>query len=215
MVIQRNRPFVGQTRTEVRRRRPLPGGRAALGGLLVAVAAVGTFAAASGATADPRQSFVVARGDVAVGQRLTRADLATGRMDLPSFVRRRAFAASEVDELVGSVVIGPMARGELVQASSVVRDAPEGRQVSLALDPARAVGGDLQAGEFVDVLATVDGSTSTVVRSARVAAVRDRGGLAGADSLVVTLDVPTEEAAVAVTRAVDAGHVTLVRSGPS
>lgn len=211
MVIQRTRVPVVES---VRRRRPLPTGRAALGGLLVAVAAVGTFAAASGATADPRQSYVVARSDLAVGQRIARADLATGRMDLPDFVRKRAFRPEEADALVGSLVIGPVARGELVQSSAVRRDGADGRQVSFALDPARAVGGQLQPGEFVDVVATVDDATSTVVRSARVAAVRDRGGLAGADSLIVTLDVAGEEAAVALARAVDAGHVTLVRSGP-
>lgn len=214
MVIQRTRvPVMGSG--TIRRRRPLPAGRAALGGLLVAVAAVGTFAAASGAAEDRRLSYVVARSDLAVGARVARSDLATGRMDLPDFVRRRAFRPDEVDGLVGALVIGPVARGELVQSSSVALGAAgAGRQVSFALDPARAVGGQLQPGEFVDVVATVDGVTAAVVRSARVAAAKDRGGLAGGDSLVVTLEVGDEAAALAVARAVDGGDVTLVRSGP-
>ena len=209
------------------RRRPVPGGRAAAGALLVAVAAVGTFAAASGAASDPRQSYVVARGDLAVGARISRSDLAVGRMDLPAFLRSRAFGPADVDRLVGAVVLGPVGRGELVQAGAVRVGSGGGsaggadgggRQVSFAIDPARAVGGALPAGEFVDVLATYGGSTDgytvVVVRAARVAAVSGRGGLAGGDSLVVTLDVPSATAASAVAHAVDAGEVTLVRSGP-
>jgi Flp pilus assembly protein CpaB len=199
---------------------------------LVAVAAVGTFAAASGAASDPRQSYVVARGDLAVGARISRSDLAVGRMDLPAFLRARAFGPGDVDRLVGAVVLGPVGRGELVQAGAVRVGSGgsggsggsdggsdgDGRQVSFAIDPARAVGGALPAGEFVDVLATYGGSTDgytvVVVRAARVAAVAGRGGLAGGDSLVVTLDVPSATAASAVAHAVDAGEVTLVRSGP-
>lgn len=200
----------------ITRRRPLPGGRAAVGGLLVALAAVGTFAAASGATADPRRAYVVARADLAVGHRIERSDLAAGRMDLPAFVRRRAFGDKDAARLVGALVVGPISRGELVQAGAVrLGGAPgAGRQVSFPVDPARAVGGELQPGEFVDVLATDDGPTTVVVRGARVAAVRDRGGLAGGDSLVITLDVADIEAAVALAHAVDVGHVTVVRSGP-
>ncbi|MDQ1437328.1 MAG: hypothetical protein QOK43_957 [Acidimicrobiaceae bacterium] len=199
-----------------------------MGGLLVAVAAVGTFAAASGAAADPRRPYVVARGDLAVGHRVTRADLAAGRMDIPDFLRGRAYRADQATALVGAVVVAPVARGELVQRSAVARRGSgsaggatgpaASRQVSFPIDPARAVGGELQAGEFVDVLATYGGSTDgytvTAVRAARIAGVRDRGGLAGGDSLVLTLDVPSAATAMAVAHAVDAGHVTIVRTGP-
>ena len=208
----------------VRRRRPLPGGRAALGALLVAVAAVGTFAAASGAGEDPRRPYLVARTDLAVGHRIQRADLAVGRMDLPSYLARgHAFTEADAARLVGAVVVGPVARGELVQRASVRVGGPAaaaGRVVSFPIDPARAVGGALQAGEFVDVLATyggsgtADGYTAVVVRAARVVSARERGGFAGGDSLVLTLDVPSAEAAMAVAHAADAGHVTVVRAGP-
>jgi Flp pilus assembly protein CpaB len=203
----------------IKRRRPLPGGRAVVGALLVAVAAVGTFAAASGATADSRKPYLVARGDLAPGHRLVRADLAVGRMDLPGYVH--AFRPSEADGLVGSLVVGPVARGELLPRSALRSGTPGvagGRQISFPIDPARAVGGELQAGEFVDVLATYggaqDGYTLVVVRAARVLSARDRGGLAGADSLVLTLEVPTAEASMAVAHGLDAGHLTVVRSGP-
>jgi Flp pilus assembly protein CpaB len=205
----------------VRRRRPLPGGRAAAGALLIAVAAVGTFAAASGATRDARRQYLVARADLAVGHRIARSDLAVARMDLPAYLARgHAFGRAGAGRLVGALVIGPVARGELVQRSSVRLGgaAAGGREVSFAIDPARAVGGSLQPGEFVDVLATYggssDGYTVTVVRAARVVGARDRGGLSGGDSLVLTLDLPSADAALAVAHAVDSGHVTVVRSGP-
>jgi Flp pilus assembly protein CpaB len=191
-----------------------------VGALLVALAAVGTFAAASGATTDPRRPYLVARADLAVGHRIARSDLAVGRMDLPPYLAGgHAFSPHDAERLVGSLVVGPVARGELLQRSAVRADgpaAPGGRQVSFPIDPARAVGGRLQPGEYVDVLATYHDTTATVVRAARVVEARDKGGLSGGggDSLVLTLDVPTAEAAMAVAHAVNEGHITVVRSGP-
>src|SRR5687768_720166 len=48
----------------VRRRSALPTGRAVVGGFLVALAALGIFAAYSSATAGPTTSYVVARRDL-------------------------------------------------------------------------------------------------------------------------------------------------------
>jgi Flp pilus assembly protein CpaB len=211
-------PTISSAPLDVRRRRPLPGGRAAIGALLVAVAAVGTFAAASGATADPRRPYLVARADLPVGHRLARSDLAVGRMDLPAYLARgHAFSPADAEGLVGSLVVGPVARGELLQRSALRTDgpaAPTGRQVSFPIDPASAVGGRLQPGEYVDVLATYNDTTATVVRAARVVEAKDRGGLSGGDSLTLTLDVASAEAAMAVAHAVNQGHITVVRSGP-
>ncbi|TML58120.1 MAG: hypothetical protein E6G17_12765, partial [Actinobacteria bacterium] len=71
----------------VRRRRSLPSGRALVGGLLVAIAAVGVFGAWLSATAAPTSSYVVARHDIAPGHRVTRADLALVRLHLPPSLR--------------------------------------------------------------------------------------------------------------------------------
>src|SRR5438132_1082243 len=59
----------------LRRRRALPSGRAVAGGLLVALALIGIYAAYTGATAPPRRSYVVAAHDIAVGSRLEPKDL--------------------------------------------------------------------------------------------------------------------------------------------
>ncbi len=198
------------------RRRGLPGGRAVVGGFLVALAAVGIFAAYTGATSDGRQQFVVAATDLAIGHRIEPADLTQAAMDLPPGVRARAWRHPSL--LVGAVVVGPVAKGELVQAGDVVAGDAAGDQpqISFPIESARAVDGDLKVGELVDVVATFDagggGQTRLVVANARVV---DRSHpdrtLGDGGKEVVTLAVPTREATVAVAHAASSGEVTLVR----
>lgn len=199
----------------LRRRRALPGGRAVVGGFLVALAAVGIFAGYTTATADAREPWLVARQDLPLGHRITRADLATLPIDLPGPLRARSYR--DVGQLVGAVVIGPVAQGELIQSSDVLAGAGSDRQISFPVASARAVDGRLRKGEFVDVLATygtgAEGYTVVVVRSARVADRHEsRSSLAGSGDEVVTLAVPTAGDTLAVAHAVDAGTVTLVRA---
>ncbi|HEX2700419.1 MAG TPA: SAF domain-containing protein [Acidimicrobiales bacterium] len=201
------------------RRRPLPGGRAVVGGFLVAAAAVGVFAGYTGATADQREPYLVARRDLSLGHRITKADLATLPMDLPALLRSKVYR--DPSKLVGALVIGPVTKGELVQASAVLAGAgtgiPDERQISFPIESARAVNGQLHLGEFVDVLATygtgTEGYTSAVVRGARVADRSDTSGaLSDRGNEVITLSVPREADTLAVAHAVSAGTVILVRS---
>lgn len=206
----------GNSRT-LHRRRALPGGRAVTGGFLVALAAVGIFAAYTDATADRRQSYVVARHDFALGHRLSRSDLSFLPMDLPAPLRARSFR--DPSELVGAVVVGPVSEGELVEASDVVARSGTGvgRELSFAIESARAVDGRLQPGEFVDVLASYgtgsDAYTVAVMRGARIVArSQPRRALGEGTDEVVTLSVPNRADSLAVAHAVSAGSVTLVRS---
>lgn len=208
---------LGDTRV-IRRRRPLPGTRAVVGGFLIAVAVVGTFATISSAGDDHRVPLVVARDDLAVGDRIAEGDLAVARLDVPPFVRARGFRSPDL--IVGATVLGPIARGELVQASSVARhaNAPPGLHVSFPVEAARAVDGTLREGEAVDVLVTYGqgetASTEVVARTARVVRTRTPGGVLRDDrTLVVTLAVATAEDATAVAHAANAGEVTIVRTG--
>ena len=200
------------------RRSALPTGRAVVGGFLVALAALGTFAAYTSATSGPTTSYVVARRDLPIGTRLTADDLTTLPRELPDVVARDAVFAKE-GPLVGATTVGPVRRGELVQAGDVVdkRSGPEALEVSFEIESSRALAGTLRPGERVDVLATFgaggDTYTVTVVRQALVLdAARDRGGLAAGDTDVISLAVPTSDEAMALTHAVNAGKVTLVRS---
>ncbi len=202
----------------LRRRRTLPGGRAVVGGFLVAMAAVGVFVAYTGATAEDKERYVVARQDLPLGHRLAEADLAELPMDLPPLLRARSYRSPS--RLVGAVVIGPLSRGELVQASDVL--SREGgsmdREISFAIESARAVDGRLMPGEFVDVLASYgsgnDGYTAVVVSGARVIhRSQPRGSLGDGADEVITLSIPNRGDTLAVAHAVNTGSVTLVRAG--
>jgi Flp pilus assembly protein CpaB len=204
----------------LRRRRPLPGGRAVVGGFLVMAAAVGIFAAYSGATTGRGVSYVVARRSLSVGQRITAADLTTAPMVLsPTIGNELAFR--DPGRLVGALVVGPVQGGELIQASSVVAgaDATGDRQLSFPIAAARAVNGTLKVGDQVDVLATygsgADATTVAVVRQARVVARSDAPATldpAGGASETITLGLARSVDSLAVAHAVDAGQVMLVRS---
>jgi len=205
----------GQAPRAIARRRQLPGGRAVVGGFLVAASAAGVFAAWTSATEVDAPSYVVLGADVAAGDRLDREDLTLVAIDLPAAQRSVAF--DDVDVLVGATALAPMAKGQLVQSSDVAKPegAPALAQVSLQLEPGDAVGGDLRAGDEVDVIATYTSGgapeTSTISRSARVVRViadRERVGSSGA--LVVVLAVrPTDLEPIASAAA--AGHITLAR----
>lgn len=203
----------------LRRRRPLPSGRAVVGGFLVAAAAVGIFAAYQGATASRRQRFVVAATALHMGQRLAASDLTTAPMDLtPTLSSTLAFRDPRA--LVGAVVVGPVRQGGLIQASDVVAaGARRQRQLSFPVDAARALNGSLQSGDRVDVLATFgtgSGATTVVVASGvRVVDVATaKAGLAsnGSSSQVLTVSVTNATQALALTQAVDAGQLLVVRS---
>jgi Flp pilus assembly protein CpaB len=189
-----------------------------LGGLLVAVAAVGIFAAYQDATDATTTAYVVAGRDLPAGTRIGESDVERVAVDLPTGLAARAFA--NVERLVGSVTLAPLAEGDLIQASGVVSGASRepARELSFAIDTERAVNGRLDPGERVDVLVTygtgADAYTAVVVTGAEVVDVdEDSGGALGVSGgTVLTLALPDAEDALAVTHAVRAGEVTVVRT---
>lgn len=204
-------------RTLVAGRRGLPGNRAVVGALLVASSLVALFTAHVKATADHRVPYVVAARDLAVGRVLEAGDLRTVRVDLRG-AGGRAFRATA--PLIGATVLGPVAAGELVQASGVVRRrAPAAaRELSFPIERSAAVGGLLRPGEQVDVLATFgtggDSFTVTVVERARVLRVdQGGGGFGDGQSQTISIAVMGAHDALALSHAVHVGKVTLVRSG--
>ena len=197
----------------VGRRNALPNGRAVLGGLLVAAAVVGTYAAWSSAGDDAGSRFVIAAHDLPVGSTIEADDVEMVTLDLADGVAERAFA--DPSAVVGQVTVAPLAEGDLVQRSAVVvpEDAAAGRQVSLSISPADALAGTVEEGERIDVLVTFgDGSdavTEVVVAGATVA--RVLGG-DDEDSMLVLLSLPEGADVLAVTHAVQAGSLTFVRT---
>lgn len=200
----------------VRRPRGLPGTRAVVGGLLVAVAGVGMFAASSGTNPGPRKSYVVTSRPLPAGARLQASDLELVTMELDPGLRTHAFENREV--LLGTTLVTPLAGGELVQASAVVARKGEAtsRELSFTLERGRVSPG-VKEGERVDLLATYgtgnDAFTSVVVRHALIVAIerpRSSSGDGGPSTVTVSVDDPTD--ALALAHATQLGKITLVRS---
>jgi Flp pilus assembly protein CpaB len=190
----------------------LPGGRAVLGGLLVALAGVGTFVAWRQASGVPDTAYAVAARGLEPGQPVTAADVRLVPVDLPPEVARGAF--SSVAEVDGRVALAPVGEGELLQAGALSDRGPAGRaaEVSIALDRALAVDGRLAGGDTVDVYATDQDQTLLVAEGVQVVAVTEGGGFGDGSVLTVTLALPPGTDRVPLVHAARAGEVTLVRT---
>jgi Flp pilus assembly protein CpaB len=210
----RERPVaVGESRRHVLDRSRLPSGRAAVGGLLLALSSLATFVAWERASGMPDQSYVVTERPLAPGERPGPEDLRLTPIDLPDSVAAVAF--QDVDAVVGRVALGPIGAHELVQAGQVSEGqfGERASEVSFALPRDRALDGRLRSGDLVDVFATFAEGTTVVAEAVRVVAVSDgRAGFTDSGEVTVTLALPPEEDQVEVVHAVRAGEVTLVRS---
>ncbi len=197
---------------------PLPGGRAVVGGMLVALSVVGLFAAYQAANRAPTTRYVVVTSALSPGDRIAASDLSAVSIDLPASQAAGAF--TDIGEVEGATLLSPLAAGELVQSSAVARPvgAPEHAQISLPVDPARALGGELRAGDVVDVIVSGSAagagraSASTIVEAATVVKVfTGSGGIGVASSVTVVLSVPPDRLE-AVADAASSGDVTLART---
>jgi Flp pilus assembly protein CpaB len=212
----------GGPRRTTHPRRPPTSGRAILGGLLVTVAVLGTFAAVRSSSAAPEQRYVVATRSVDVGERITRADLDVVALDLPSGVAAHAF--TDVAALDGAVALAPLRAGSLVGASQVRTgpgvdgiDGPS-QELSLRLPREQAVDGTLDRGEWVDVVATYgsgpEAVTHVIARDAAVTSIGavDDAGLGDDGGITLTLQLPDDDTVLRLVHAKDVATITLVRA---
>jgi hypothetical protein len=180
----------------------------------MAVAAVGVFAATAGAGRPSGGPVVTAAADLPPGHRLTAADLELTVMELPAPVAGHAF--DRVDPVVDRVTLGPVGRGEIVQAAAVT-DSPlveVGHEIALLLPRGNVAAARLQTGDRVDVFATTPDRTRSVVRGALLVAVgAPAGGAIGQEREVeVVVTVPSPDAVAVVVHALRTAEVTVVRS---
>ncbi len=205
----------GEAARQIRPRRGLPGGRAVAGGFLVAVAAVGIFAAVAGAGRDAGTPVVVAGRDVAPGTVLEEGDVDLVSLDLPTRLAGQVFTSPS--QVVGAVAVGPLSAGELVQAGGLAAATAVVPTFSLAVPTAAANGGHLQRGDTVQVFATygTDATATTRLLAADAAVVGvDEGdtelGVTG--QLQVLLAIRSAEERSKVINAATSGTITLVRT---
>jgi Flp pilus assembly protein CpaB len=207
-------PDAPVARHRVERLRGLPSSRALVGGLLVALAGVGTLVAWQQAAGSPEHAYAVAARPILPGETLAADDVRLVPIDLPGGVAGAAF--TDAGAVAERVALGPIGEGELVQLSelSEPRVAEAVAEVSLALDRDRAVDGRLRSGDVVDVFATYDDRTEAVVERVRVVGVSDAGGASftSGSQITVTLALTDASRRAPVIHAARAGEVTLVRS---
>lgn len=208
----------------VGRHRGLPGGRAVVGALLVAAAAVGVFAAHLRATAEPGTRYLVANADLDAGTRIDAADVDTlfGHvpLELAPAVAEHSILLEAREELVGRVLTAPMARGDLLSRTVLADDGgvSDAFTMSFPVASADAVAGSLQRGQRVDVLATYgtgDAAYTTYVVAGVPLVAVDRpgeGGFGAADQRILTVALTEQQQVQALAHAVAVAQVVVTRA---
>jgi Flp pilus assembly protein CpaB len=190
----------------------IPGARAVVGGVLVALAGLGTFVSWQQASGTPDHSYAVAGEDLAPGDPVTADAVRFVPIDLPPGVAAAAFDSPA--DLEGRVLVAPVGDGQLLQLGAVsdqVGGEPSS-EVSITLGRDLAVDGRLRPGDTVDVYATQD-ETSVAATGLRVVAVTEAGGSFGDGSeLTVTLALTAQADGAPIIQAAREGQVTLVRT---
>src|SRR5829696_4873293 len=173
--------------------------------------------------ADERQPVAVAARDLAPGSALTESSVRYVRVKMDDSLLGTVLQPNDVNRLRGFVAAYPIAAGELVHRRAVRPGAaPAGkRAMSVAIDPARAVNGELEAGDRVDVILAGNHEVSIIVADAEVLSVGrpDRRAAFGGvdDKFTVTLAVDARESQL-VAAGIAGGDIVITRttgSGPA
>jgi Flp pilus assembly protein CpaB len=158
----------------------------------------------------------VAAHEIRAGEVVHAGDFHTERVQaerrvLDSFVRTR-----DLRRLHGHIAVATIAAGDPVFRRELrPRAARSGlRAMSIPIDPSRAVGGRLAAGDRVDVLFTGDREVSIIVRDASVLAVdaKGRGGIGETTSpFTVTIAVDARQSQLLAAAIAD-GDISIART---
>jgi Flp pilus assembly protein CpaB len=165
---------------------------------------------------DADTAVLVAAHEIRAGETITASDFRTIRVTLTPEVLATVAQADDRRRLPGRIAGSTIAEGELVITRTLrSRAAPHGlRAMSIPIDPARAVGGRLAAGDRVDVLFAGQRAVSIIVADAPVLAVdaRGRGGIGeSASPFTVTVGVTARQSQL-VAAAVADGEISLART---
>jgi Flp pilus assembly protein CpaB len=167
--------------------------------------------------ADDRQRVAVAAREVPVGSTLTAADVRYARVKMDEALLDTVLRPADLESLGGSIATDRIAEGDLIPRSALrPAAAPSGqRAMSIPIDPARAVNGELETGDRVDVVVATASEVAIIVAGAEVLDVHG-GGSGGAfggvgDQFAVTLAVDARESQL-LTAAVTDGDVMITRT---
>lgn len=167
--------------------------------------------------ADERVRVAVAARDLRAGNVVRASDLRYERVRMDGDLLATVLEPDDVADIAGSVATAPVREGELVPRAGLrpVAAPSRLRAVSIPIDPARAVNGDLLAGDRVDVVLVAEQEVTIVVAGAEVLDVHrpERGGAFGNvdDQFTVTLAVNARQSQL-LAAAVTDGDVLVARS---
>jgi len=159
---------------------------------------------------------LVTTHEIHAGETVDATDFRTEVVTMSSGTLDTVARAGDRARLSGRIATTTIGAGELVTRRALrPRAARHGRRaMSIPIDPARAVGGRLAAGDRVDVLFAGDRAVSIIVADAPVLAVdaRDHGGIGeSASPLTVTIAVTARQSQL-VAAAVADGNISLART---
>ncbi len=177
--------------------RGLPTSRAVVGGLLVSIAALGTYVAATREEPDLRRPYAVAVEPIAAGEVIDAGAIDVRLLQLDADVAQRA--VPDVALLPGTVALAPFAPGDLITRTLVVPAesdvaASVMAEVRFPVKPERTPR-DLSAGEHVTVFATSSLSSKATTHVAAIDAIvvhydTSRDSLGTTRGAVLTLALP-------------------------
>jgi Flp pilus assembly protein CpaB len=183
----------------------------------VATAALGSWWITTGATGTPSTSYVVAARSIDPGQRIEAQDLRLATLTLPPAIAATAF--TDTSPVSGSIALGPIGAGGLLQRDSVAPSTGTrtGRELSFAVETPWAVDGALRPGDRIDVFATttegVEARTTKVLAGVLVRHLSNTGGGLGEPTgMTITVAVPATADASRAVSALRGTDLTVARA---
>jgi Flp pilus assembly protein CpaB len=167
--------------------------------------------------ADETTPILAAARDIAPGTVIDASALRVARVHADATTLATLIGSDELDEVRGRIAAEAIPSGALL-TRTVVRSVAEGgasRAMSFPIPRSRAVGGAIDTGDRVDVLAVQrnSGRSSYVATDVEVLEFRsdDAGPLQESDDASITIAVDAPDA-VRIVSALETGTVTLVRA---
>jgi Flp pilus assembly protein CpaB len=182
-----------------------------LGALLIMAVTVVLFVGIEVWATPATRAVVVAARDLPAGARLHRGDLRQAQVQLADAQAQAAIAAEALDSLEGRELAAPVFTDQVLvwkQVAAVDQPVlePGFRAMAFAVTPATAVGGAIEAGDRVQVIATrnkgrPDAESQILLEAARVVNVGrgEAGPTDGIGPVATTPALPTERPAQPIT----------------
>jgi pilus assembly protein CpaB len=208
-------PTQGPAATSSRR---LASGRLSRGHVVMIVAGLAgialSFAVLRERPGDAR--VVVADHEIRAGEAVGPRDFRAVPVTMNDALLATLVPVRDLGRFRGRIAVATIAEGELVPRRMLRPRAARGglRAMSIPIDPSRAVGGRLAAGDRVDVLFAGEHAVSIIVADAEVLAVdaRSRAGIGESTSpFMVTIAVNAQQSQL-VAAAIADGNISLART---